>query len=362
MIIRHKKRISKRLIEWFKNNKRPLPWRNRSTWYDIWISEVMLQQTQVKQAIPYYHRFKKHFPNVSELAKASQEYVLKIWEGLGYYSRARNLHLAAQIIVNQYRGQIPQDKNELLKLPGFGPYTTNAVLSLAFNKPYAVVDGNVQRVIARLFLITDDIRQTQTLKKINYLVGELISLRSPAVFNEAVMELGATICTPDQPLCASCPINDYCLAFKKDYAQCLPFKSRLKAKPHIRAHTFIIDKCGKYLLAKRPQNGLLAGLWEFPTYGLNRNHDNMNITPHSSLKKIGISAKYVKSWGEIRHSYTHFHVYLIPHLFRYNGYTSRIEFYTRYKWLDFNLINEYPLHKVMLKTMEMIKNELKIIS
>jgi A/G-specific adenine glycosylase len=361
-MIRYKREIAKQLLHWFNKNMRPLPWRIKRDWYKVWISEVMLQQTQVKQVLPYYHRFLKKFPNVYKLAQASEQEILKIWEGLGYYSRVRNLHRTAKIIVDQYEGEIPREKNELIKLPGFGPYITNAMLSIAFKECVPVVDGNVLRVISRLFTIVDDIRENNTKKKIYYYMKEIIDLNSPADFNEAVMELGATLCTPENPLCAHCPVSDYCQAFKKDHVDRLPFKSKAKSKPHIGAHSFVIRKDQKYLLAKRPQNGLLAGLWEFPTYNLKKDPYEENATPDMLIRKLGISGEFIKSLNEIRHSYTHFKLYLTPHLYYYTGNNSNITFYEQLKWLTVDSIKHLPVHGVMQKTLHSLLAELKIVT
>ena len=245
MKTREKRLLYKALLDWFSAEKRDLPWRLNRTWYRVWISEVMLQQTQVNQVIPYFNRFLEKFPTVQKLAQATQQEVLKAWEGLGYYARARNLHKAAQQIVSRYNGEIPQDKKNLVKLPGFGPYTSHAILSLAFNQPYAVVDGNVTRVISRLFTIRADIQLPDTKKIIQFHMNSLLDKRSPAQFNEAMMELGATICIPLNPTCKSCPINRYCLAFQNNQVQEYPLKSAARKKPHIHAFTFILRKNNK---------------------------------------------------------------------------------------------------------------------
>jgi len=200
-------KIQSKILTWFRENKRTLPWRREKNWYYIWISEVMLQQTQVETVIPYYQKFIRKFSTVESLAKSSQEEVLKVWEGLGYYTRARNIHHAAKIIVEKYNSSLPPSRDELLNIPGFGHYTTAALLSLVFNQSYGVVDGNVKRVISRLYAIKDDIRNPKTHHKIQELVDNLLPSNYPGEFNEAMMELGATICTSRSPLCSLCPIT-----------------------------------------------------------------------------------------------------------------------------------------------------------
>ena len=215
-----------KLLTWFRKNKRQLPWRGEKNWYYIWISEVMLQQTQVETVIPYYQNFIRKYRRVEALANSSQEEVLKIWEGLGYYTRARNLHRAARIVVKDYNATLPSNREELLKIPGFGPYTTNAVLSLAFNKPYGVVDGNVKRVLARFYAIKDDIRDPKTHHKIQELMDFLLPAKYAGEFNEAMMELGATICLSKSPLCSDCPVSNSCQAYQNNLEKALPFKSK----------------------------------------------------------------------------------------------------------------------------------------
>ena len=354
--------LQKRLLTWFKKHKRPLPWRETKKWYHVWVSEIMLQQTKVETVIPYYHRFIQKFENLEKLAEASQQEVLKVWEGLGYYSRARNMHKAAKIIVSDFNSQIPIDKAELLKVPGFGPYTVNAVLSIAFNKPYAVMDGNVIRVLARVFEIKDDIRDRETLRSIQILMDKLLPLNHPGEFNEAMMELGATICKSSVPICEHCPILEFCQAYKKNIVNILPFKTPKPKIPLKQSLACIINYKNLYLLAKRPQHVMLAGLWEFPV--LNEN-DGKNIIDHD-LKSIqdqyNLKTSYIKSWPAIKHAYTHFRFNLHPKLFLSTSKAFQSQYYDEFQWLKIEEIKRLPLHKAIWKIINKVENDLVIIT
>jgi A/G-specific adenine glycosylase len=207
--------ISDRILSWYARHKRDLPWRKTRNPYFIWVSEVMLQQTQVDTVIPYYQRFLKQFPTIEALAKASLQEVLKAWENMGYYARARHLHAAAREVVNRMGGKIPKTWDELIGLPGIGTYTASAILSFAFDKRFPTVDGNARRVLCRLHAIQEPIDESRTQKKIHELAAKMIPSEDPASFNHGIMELGATICKPQRPLCNVCPVQDLCLAFQQ---------------------------------------------------------------------------------------------------------------------------------------------------
>jgi A/G-specific adenine glycosylase len=219
--------IRRYLLAWYHKYRRELPWRQTEDSYSIWVSEVMLQQTQVNTVLPYYRKFLNHFPDVKSLAKADLQSVLKIWEGMGYYARARNLHRAAQMIVTEFSAKIPAKWEDIKKLPGVGDYIAAAVLSIAFNQPYAVIDGNVKRVLARLFLIDAPVNKSSVLKAYNDAATELLDNKNPGVFNQAIMELGAMVCKPNKPECAHCPLQTECLAYRSGMVE--KFPKRLKS-------------------------------------------------------------------------------------------------------------------------------------
>lgn len=253
------------LCRWYESNHRKLPWRETSDPYKIWISETMLQQTRVETVIPYYFRFLEQFPTVQDLAKADEQQVLKIWEGLGYYSRARNLHVAAKEITEKYCGKLPYDPKEFLKLKGFGPYTTGAVASIAYNLPVPAVDGNVMRVMSRIEKCFSDITRAKTKKEIEGFVRAHMKNCAPCIFNQALMELGATVCLPKNPKCLDCPVQKFCQAYQDGCALDLPIKSKAKArKKETHLVFYARDHEKRTWVQKRPNTGLLANLYELP--------------------------------------------------------------------------------------------------
>ncbi|HSU80353.1 MAG TPA: A/G-specific adenine glycosylase [Candidatus Angelobacter sp.] len=260
-----KTQIQRQLLEWYRTIRRDLPWRRTKDPYYIWVSEVMLQQTQVDTVIPYYNRFITQFPTMEDLAKAREETVLKLWEGLGYYSRARNLQAGVKEVVENYMGEIPTERSEILKIKGIGPYTSGAILSIAFNKSEPAVDGNVMRVLSRLFLIKDDIAKPKTRQTFEQLLYDLIPDNEASDFNQALMELGALVCKPKQPKCDECPLANGCMANIEGAQSAYPVKSK-KTKTTKKAYQVLLlkDTNGCYLVHQRPENGLLASLWEFP--------------------------------------------------------------------------------------------------
>lgn len=261
----YKKQVSNALVTWFKEEKRDLPWRKTKDPYKIWVSEVMLQQTKVDTVIPYYERFIEKYPSIESLATANEEELLKEWEGLGYYSRARNLQAGVREVVEAYNGVVPSTRKEISKLKGVGPYTAGAVLSIAYGVPEHAVDGNVMRVLSRLLLIKEDIAKPKTKKVFEEAVMELIDEDDPSAFNQGLMELGAVICTPTKPKCLLCPVREYCTAFFEGMQEELPIKTlNKKTKIHKMKAVVIEAKDGKILLEKRPAKGLLANMWQFP--------------------------------------------------------------------------------------------------
>lgn len=258
------------LLSWFEHEQRDLPWRKDSDPYKVWVSEVMLQQTRVDTVIPYYERFLKKFPTIEKFAEADDESILKVWEGLGYYSRVRNLHSATKEVVESYGGIVPDTLDEISKLKGVGPYTAGAILSIAYGKPEPAVDGNVMRVLSRILLIREDIAKPSTRKIFEKAVYELIDKDNPSYFNQALMELGALICTPTSPSCLLCPVREHCLAFQEGVAQELPVKTRKKSTKQVNWLTAVLKTSDdRFLIRKRPDQGLLAKLWEFPGIEVN---------------------------------------------------------------------------------------------
>lgn len=261
----YKKEVRNALVSWFEEEKRDLPWRKTKDPYKIWVSEVMLQQTKVDTVIPYYERFIAKYPSLESLAFANEEELLKEWEGLGYYSRVRNLQAGVKEVVEIYSSVVPSTRKEISQLKGVGPYTAGAVLSIAYGVPEHAVDGNVMRVLSRLLLIKEDIAKPKTKKIFEEAVMELIDPDHPSSFNQGLMELGALICTPTKPKCLLCPIRENCSAFFEGMQEELPVKTvNKKTKTHKMKSVVIEREDGKVLLEKRPAKGLLANMWQFP--------------------------------------------------------------------------------------------------
>lgn len=279
----------------------------------------MLQQTRVDQATPYYHRFLKRFPTVKDLAKAERHDVLMAWEGLGYYSRARNLQDAAKQVIDEFDGVFPETYDGIIALKGIGPYTAAAVSSIAFGLPHAVVDGNVIRVISRLFGIRDDVGKTGTKNEIQQLADQLLDQERPGDFNQAVMELGATVCTPKNPVCMMCPVSTSCVAFRTAETDSLPYKAPKKKVPH---HQIVVGVCrdydGRMLIALRPEDKMLGGLWEFPGGKVEQGESKEQALTRELREELGVMISVGEKITEIKHAYSHFKITL-------NAYECRIE-------------------------------------
>ncbi len=260
----HSSQFIELLYRWHAAIERHLPWKVDTSPYKIWISEIILQQTRVEQGTPYYLRFIERFPDVQSLAAAEEQDVLKLWEGLGYYSRARNLHTAAKQIVKNFGGEIPADHQLILSLKGIGPYTAAAIASFAFGGVHAVVDGNVIRVLSRIFGITEAVDTTGGIKQINQLASQLIDHQDPGRYNQAIMDFGAIHCLPKNPLCKDCPFEQNCYAYKNDMVDQLPFKVKTLTKKSRYFHYFILENEGSVLLGRREKQDIWKGLFEFP--------------------------------------------------------------------------------------------------
>ena len=299
------------LMHWFTANRRSMPWREDPTPYKVWIAEIMLQQTRVDQVRPYFERFISAFPDVYALADASQDKVLRIWEGLGYYSRARNLHKSAQIIVSEHKGVIPSSLKALLALPGIGPYTAAAILSIAYNQPYAAVDGNVIRVLTRVFGIKEDVTLHQTRTALQHLADCLLFKENPGDFNQALMELGALICTPRSPQCNECPLRQVCVAHHTDQPEKYPVKQRRKRIPHFHVAVGILQNdAGELLITRRPENSMLGGLWEFPGGKVEPGESPAQACRREFMEELNIEIAVGPQVYQLQHTYTHFRITL----------------------------------------------------
>ncbi|GAF66570.1 adenine glycosylase [Bacillus sp. TS-2] len=257
--------FQKGLVTWFNENQRELPWRENKDPYRVWVSEIMLQQTRVDTVIPYYTNFMREFPTLEDLAYADEEQILKAWEGLGYYSRVRNLQSAVREVVENYQGQVPETRGEISQLKGVGPYTAGAILSIAFDKVEPAVDGNVMRVLSRALDIEEDIAKPKTRKIFEEALYELIPQADPSSFNQGLMELGALVCTPTSPGCLLCPVREHCRAYERGKQSQLPVKTRKKSQKIKKMNVLMVwNDRSELIIEKRPEKGLLAGLWQFP--------------------------------------------------------------------------------------------------
>ncbi len=332
--------FQRKLLRWFSKHMRPLPWRIHGNPYRIFVVEIMLQQTQIKTVIPYYHRWLKAFPDIQTLARAPLDQVLKLWEGLGYYTRARNLHKAAQIIVEQFGGKIPSDARTLQNLPGIGRYTAGAIASIAFQKPVPLVDGNVARVFSRIFYLRKDIRNPKTQEMLYQLAETLIPKKEPGAFNQALMELGSLICIPDMPKCSICPVRSFCLAYQKGDAAKLPIRSSGVQVKKIDMVVGMLAKHGQLLVRRRPERGIWGGLWEIPGTVCAGNQ-----TPEEALREefkeaFGIQVVIHKKEKSIQHRFTHREALIHPFQLRKAGNGKLISKEARARWINRNTLKK----------------------
>lgn len=339
----------RKLIGWFVENKRPLPWRADPHWYNIFLSEYLFQQTQIAQGLPYYHKFIKRFPDIFSLAAADEQEVLALWAGLGYYARARNLLRAARLIVSVFNGALPEDYQRILSLPGIGPYAASALTSILFNQPRAVIDGNVLRVLTRVFAIANDIRLNSSQKQIEQMADRLIDVDQPGLYNEALMELGALVCKPQKPVCSACPLNKFCLARKNDEIQRYPFKSRPSPKRKLRHYVFLIMAERNVLLVKRPAKGLLASMWEFPTIEVDKLNKTRKNLEELAGEKFRIWGKITRSAPLMTHNYSHIRLNYAPLFMQAEKQNFLLNGYVDFTWLTPERLNYYPIHNAHKK-------------
>jgi A/G-specific adenine glycosylase len=336
--------IRSALLAWAETALRDLPWRQVRDPYRVWVSEVMLQQTRVETVIPYYLEWMKQFPTLRALAYAELGQVLKAWEGLGYYARCRNLHRAAQMVLEEHGGRIPDTREALLALPGIGPYTVGAILSLAFDQDAAVLDGNVRRVLARVFAIDDDPRQAETRQRLWRLAETLLPPGRAGQFNEALMDLGATVCTPRSPHCGVCPLGDQCQAFAQGNPEDYPPLRRRKATPHYNVSAGVIWRGDKMLIAQRPLDGLLGGLWEFPGGKQQEGETLRECLERELREELDIEVDVGEQIIVVQHAFTHFRITVYAFECRYlsDGEPKALGVHA-WRWVDLDELDDYAL-------------------
>jgi len=364
-------RLSSKLLAWYHAHKRTLPWRGYPSAYAVWVSEIMLQQTRVEAVIPYFEKWMRLFPTVQALANASEQDVLNAWEGLGYYSRARNLHKAAKIVADQYNAEIPRDLDELRKLPGIGRYTLGAIASIAFGMDVAALDGNIKRVYARIFDLDVPVDSPAGEKILWDLAEQHLPKGHAGDYNQALMDLGATICIPKNPRCLICPVMKLCKARQNGTQNQRPVKMPKKAVPHYVHAAAVIVQRGRVLLAQRPSEGLLGGMWEFPNGRVDgdpakglpkalkagyRLEVRMKRSLHASTagqKSAAQRAPLSAKLGIVEHGYSHFSVTV--HVFACELISMTRE--TNLKWVSLNNLDAYPMGRIDRQIAKMIINK-----
>ncbi len=350
--------LAERLLKWYATHARRLPWREHPDPYRVWVSEVMLQQTQVEAVLPYFNRWMERFPDIESLSKASLQEVLAVWEGLGYYSRARHLHQAAQVISARYSGQIPRDVAQLRKLPGVGRYTAGAIASIAFGLDEPALDGNVRRVLARVFNVQESARSPSGERRLWGLAAEHLPPGRAGEYNQALMDLGATVCTPRSPSCEACPLRDMCQAYALGVQAERPVLTRRARLPHYTVTAAVIWRGGRVLLAQRPLEGLLGGLWEFPGGKLQDGEDLVSCLQREIDEELGVEVQVVDMIGVYQHAYSHFKVTL--HAFSCklsNGSQPRPIQAQDLRWVAPEELPDFPMGKIDRQIADFIMTE-----
>lgn len=348
--------MNRRLLAWYGRVGRDLPWRRTRDPYCIWLSEIMLQQTGVVAVIPYYERFLAAFPSVAALAAAPLDQVFELWAGLGYYRRARFLHEAARRVMSEHGGRFPDQLEAIMALPGIGRSTAGAIVSIAFDRKGPILDGNVRRVLCRLLAVFGDPRSGKVEKQLWQLAEILTPEDRPHDYAQAIMDLGATVCTPRRPDCAACPLSGLCQAFWQGLQEQLPQRSVRKSVPSVRQVALLIRHQGRYLVRKRPLDGMLGGLWEFPSATIPEGGEPEDAA-RAVLVGEGLSDE-PEVLGTVRHAYSHFRVELFLYTCRGAGASRVAEENTR--WLTLAELAEWPLHgshkKALALTLEQGSN------
>jgi A/G-specific adenine glycosylase len=339
------------LKKWFHTEKRDLPWRETSYPYAIWVSEIMLQQTQVSVVIPYFEKWMQAFPTIEKLATSPLDRVIKAWEGLGYYSRARNLHAGAKFVLENYNGKLPDNENDLKKIKGIGPYTVGAIMSFAFHKKKAAVDGNVIRVLSRIFNITDDIARPKTITYIRELAEHILPEHEPWIISEALIELGATVCSK-KPKCLQCPLKNTCKAFLEGNTDSIPFKSTTYSTENLFRNVAIVIAENKLLVKRGLDGKVMSGLYEFPFMETKLQEEN---TPATLSKFLNLSLKKVMDLDTIKHSFTRFQAHLNPVIYL----SKKVKMIPDCEWLSVGELDKLAFsagHKKLFNIIKTLKH------
>ena len=345
--------VARLLLEWYQHHRRQLPWRGDPDPYHVWLSEVMLQQTQVATVKSYYRRWLERFPTISHVARASQDQILKAWEGLGYYRRARQFHSACRTIEHDHAGQFPTDPETFRQLPGVGPYTFAAVRSICFGDPLPAVDGNLRRVLARL------VQAPETGPALTRVAGRILAPllhTRPGDMNQAIMDLGATLCTPQKPLCPQCPLSGHCGAYLSGHVDRYPRREARKPIPLVPVAVGVVWRGDQLLICRRPSEGLLGGLWEFPGGKLEPGESSAQAVRRELMEEVGLAVEVGPLIATVRHAYTHFAITLDAYHCFYTDGQARPLGCTQVKWVHLQELSNYPFPKANHKLFPLLKN------
>lgn len=346
------------LLEWYRRHRRQLSWRDSSDPYHIWISEIMLQQTRVEQMGEYFGRFVARFPTVRDLANASIDEVLKVWEGLGYYARARNMHRAAGSIVEEHGGRIPDTYERLIELPGVGEYTAAAVSSIAFDRDHPVLDGNVTRVLCRLLKIGEEPRRAAVKARLIAAGERLLAPGEAGDFNQGMMELGARVCTPQRPNCSACPVEEFCRGRAElEDPSVLPVKMKKKRKPHYQVTAGLIWKEEKVLIAQRPADGMLGGMWEFPGGKQEPGESLQECLAREIGEELDFEIEVEEYLASVDHAYTHFSISLHAFAARYVSGQPQAIGCADWRWIDPAELDDFPFPRTDRKIIEQLRQD-----
>lgn len=338
--------FTQKILAWYALNARALPWRGHPDPYAIWVSEIMLQQTRVETVLPYFRRWLEQFPTITALAASHQHDVLNAWEGLGYYSRARNLHRAARIIVEQHDGHLPQEAGALTELPGIGRYTAAAISSIAFGRDEPALDGNIRRVFSRVFNLTIPARSSAGEKQLWELAHQHLPRGQAGDFNQAIMDLGATICTPKSPDCLNCPVTQICLAKTLGIQEERPIVKPKTKIPHHTVTAAVILQGKKVMIVQRPPEGLLGGMWEYPGGKREPGEDLSVCLQRELLEELDVEIQVGEPFGIYQHAFTHFRVTLHAFLCTLNGTRPKLKEHTDLRWVKPVELSDFPMGKI----------------
>ncbi|UCH11795.1 MAG: A/G-specific adenine glycosylase [Fidelibacterota bacterium] len=346
-------RFTSQLLAWNDRLSRNLPWRGDRDPYRIWISEVMLQQTRVETVKPYYSRWLQRFPSISHVARAAEDEILKAWEGLGYYRRARLFHQACKQIIRDHHGAVPDNPEAFRQLPGVGPYTYAAVRSICFHDPLPAVDGNLKRIMARILALSAN--GSALHRTVERTLATVIPVHRPGDFNQAMMDLGATVCTPRDPRCGECPISDSCQAHFSGQVDLYPRPTKRKPRPHVPVAVGIIWRDSQLLIRRRPPEGLLGGLWEFPGGKVEPGESPEQTVVREVQEELGLKVQIMDRIGTVRHAYSHFSITLHAFHCKYTDRGAIPQNGSDYRWISWDEISHFPFPKANHKLFPLIE-------